>query len=120
MKYLYHKAPVNIRETILGEGLIPYVGDSYKSHWDDVEDLKPYVFLYDYDEWGEYDTTYDDDIYRVDITNLDMNHLFDDPDEYMKGCYVYDLPIEPDDIELIYEGADGDSGDLSEHSYIYE
>lgn len=118
-KYLYHKAPIFVRQSILNNGLKPSVGASYKAHWEDREDLIPYVFLYDYDMIGEYDSTYDDDIYRVDMSMLDKNHLFLDPDEEMEGCYVYDEIIPTTAIELIYEGSNADSGDLSKHSNIY-
>lgn len=118
-KYLYHKAPIFVRQSILSNGLKPSVGASYKAHWEDREDLTPYVFLYDYDMIGEYDSTYDDDIYRVDMSMLDKNHLFLDPDEEMEGCYVYDEIIPTTAIELIYEGSNADSGDLSKHSNIY-
>ena len=117
--FLYHKANVTARKSILKNGLVPLVGDSYKAHWDDQENLKPYVFLYDYNMFGEYDSTYDDDIYAVDIKQLDKKHLYKDPDEYMKGCFAYDLPIPPTAIKLVYKGSKKDSGDLSQHSYIY-
>ena len=121
-KYLYHKAPISFRKSILRKGLIPSVGASYKAHWDDAEDLKPYVFLYDHNavDDGEYDSTYDDDIYAVDVSQLDRKHIFRDPDKTMKGCLVYDLPIPPSTIRLIYKGSKKDSNDLSVHSHIYE
>ena len=42
---LYHKSAPSNREYIKIYGLRPYVGDSYRLHWDDKEDLKPYIFL---------------------------------------------------------------------------
>ena len=116
---LYHKAPVSVRKSILKNGLIPSVGYSYKAHWDDQDGLKPYVFLYDYNEFGEYDSTYDDDIYAVDTKQLDKTHLNPDPDTHMKGCFVYDNPIPTTAIKLVYKGSRKDSGDLSRHANIY-
>lgn len=118
-QFLYHKAPKFARKSILKNGLIPSVGNSYKAHWDDREDLTPYIFLYNYEVFGEYDSTYDDDIYAIDVKQLDKKHLAKDPDSYMKGCLVYDLPIPPTAIKLIYKGSNRDSDDLTKHSYIY-
>ena len=120
---LYHKSPVYCRELILKNGLVPSVGDSYKAHWDDREDLTPYVFLYDHNtiRGGEYDSTYDDDIYAVDASQLDEKHLFNDPDESMAGCYAYDMPIPTSAIKLVYMGSENDSDDksIAKHSHIY-
>lgn len=120
---LYHKSPVSCRELILKNGLVPSVGDSYRAHWDDREDLTPYVFLYDHDtiRGGEYDSTYDDDIYAVDASQLDNKHLFNDPDESMAGCYAYDMPIPTSAIKLVYMGSENDSDDksIAKHSHIY-
>lgn len=122
VKYLYHKSGYFNRKSILKNGLIPQVGPSYQAHWDDAENLKPYIFLYDHNKVpdGEYDSTYDDDIYSVDLSQLDKSHLFRDPDSSMKGCWVYDKIISPSAIKLVYKGSKKDSGDLSLHSQIYE
>jgi GNAT superfamily N-acetyltransferase len=121
-RLLYHKAPIAARKSIMKNGLIPSIGDSYKAHWDDREDLKPYVFLYDHNTVnnGEYDSTYDDDIYAVDVSQLDKKHIFKDPDKSMKGCLAYDIPIPISAIKIVYKGSKRDSSDLSVHSHIYE
>lgn len=123
-KVLYHKSPISVRNLILKKGLIPTVGDSYKAHWDDKDDLTPYVFLYDHNaiKNGEYDSTYDDDIYAVDTSQLNKKHLFDDPDNEMIGCYAYDMAIPTSAIKLVYKGSKNDSNDIlmKKHSYIYE
>lgn len=123
-RLLYHKAPVAARQSIMKNGLIPSVGDSYKAHWDDREDLNPYVFLYDHNTVnnGEYDSTYDDDIYAVDVSQLDTKHIFRDPDNGMNGCFVYDIPIPTSVIKLVYKGTEGDSDErlMAKHSNIYE
>jgi len=121
-RLLYHKAPIAARQSIMKNGLIPSVGDSYKAHWNDREDLKPYVFLYDHNTVnnGEYDSTYDDDIYAIDVSQLDKKHIFRDPDKSMKGCLAYDIPIPISAIKMVYKGSKRDSSDLSVHSHIYE
>ena len=121
-RFLYHKAPIAVRQSIMKNGLIPSVGDSYKAHWNDKEDLNPYIFLYDHNTVnnGEYDSTYDDDIYAVDVSQLDKKHIFRDPDKSMKGCLVYDIPIPISAIKMVYKGSKRDSSDLSVHSHIYE
>lgn len=121
-KLLYHKAPFACRQSIMKNGLVPSVGASYKAHWDDSEGLKPYVFLYDHNAInnGEYDSTYDDDIYAVDVLQLDKKHISRDPDKSMKGCLAYDIPIPVSAIKLVYKGSKKDSDDLSVHSHIYE
>ena len=121
---LFHKSPISCRKSILKKGLLPSVGDSYKAHWDDREDLTPYIFLYDHNtiNGGEYDSTYDDDIYAVDVSQLDNEHLFNDPDNGMNGCFVYDIPIPTSAIKLVYKGTEGDSDEklMAKHSHIYE
>ena len=121
-RFLYHKAPIAARKSIMKNGLIPSVGDSYKAHWNDREDLKPYIFLYDHNTVnnGEYDSTYDDDIYAIDVSQLDKKHIFRDPDKSMKGCLAYDIPIPISAIKMVYKGSKRDSSDLSVHSHIYE
>jgi hypothetical protein len=121
---LYHKSPIGFRKSILKNGLIPNVGSSYRAHYDGVNsDLKPYIFLYNHDEVkdGEYDSTYDDDIYAIDTSKLDVSHLHKDPDEYMRGCLVYDLKIPISAIKLVYRGSNKDSDDMSlkPHNHIY-
>lgn len=121
-KFLYHKSPYLARKEILKQGLIPQVGASYQAHWEGEENLTPYIFLYDHEtiENGEYDSTYDDDIWQIDTSQLDLSHLFPDPDEDMVGCLAYDLPIPPKAMKLIYKGSKKDSWDVKvSHSNIY-
>ena len=123
---LYHKSPISCRKSILKKGLLPLVGDSYKTHWENEnnDNLVPYIFLYDHNAIpnGEYDSTYDDDIYMIDVSQLDKEHLSKDIDSSMIGCYVYDIPIPRQAISLIYKGSNKDSDEslMSRHSFIYE
>ena len=118
--YLYHKSPRAFRKSILANGLLPKVGDSYQCYYDMEENLQPLIFLYDHNtiDGGEYDSTYDDDIYRIDTSYLDKELLNDDP-AGMNGCFTYPEPIPSEALTLVYEGSDEDSDDLSRHSYIY-
>lgn len=120
-RYLYHKSPIAFRKSILSTGLKPSVGDSYKCHYDDRDDLTPYVFLYDHNtvDGGEYDSTYDDDIYQVDCSYLDQDCIGPDPEKALRGCYTYSKPIPKEAIKLIYKGSTKDSDDLSKHAHIY-
>lgn len=125
-KYLYHKSNPSNRHSILKNGLKPSVGLSYKMHYDENDNLTPYVFLYDHDtiKNGEYDTTYNDDIYRIKTSLLDKEKLNKDIDISMEGCFVYSELIHPNEVELVYRGNGLDLLDISEeekdkHSWIY-
>ena len=85
-------------------GLKPKVGASYYCHWNCKTDLKPLVFLYDPNVL-EYDTTYDDDIYRIDTSKLDKTKITEDPDIMMKGCYAYSENISPTSLILAHIGS---------------
>lgn len=104
----YHTSNPYFRDKIEKEGLIPKVGDSYFCHWEGElfngkkvekpEDLPKYVFL----AKEPYDSTYDDDIWEVDESKLDMNYLDKDPG--LPGAFVYSKRIPRSAIKLIYEG----------------
>ena len=122
-KALFHKANPLYRKSIATKGLIPQIGDSYKCHWEGTEDknnLIPLVFLYDIKKDEEYDSTYDDDIWAVDTSQLDIAHIGKDPDPWMKSL-TYDKPIPPSALKLIYKGRKyRDSDDAPDHSDIYK
>ena len=106
---LYHKSPISLRKIISNNGLIVQIGYSYKSHWDGTKlenKLKPLVFLYDKDI-QVYDTTYDDDIWEVDMTQLSKKYCIKDIDKYMakNGCFAYTKDIPSNVIKLIHKGS---------------
>lgn len=103
-KYLYHKSSAHNRISILHNGLYPQIGPSYFCHWEGKKILKPQIFLYDRNVL-EYDTTYDDDIYKIETSKLDKRLISRDPDKSMQGCYCYSSNICPDNIEIIYKGS---------------
>lgn len=109
-KYLYHKGNPSFRENILKNGLVPHIGESYELFITDPargnkhlekEELQPMVFLYDIETYGDYDSTWDDDKYRIDTSmlNKDLFRL-----DVLDNCYTYSDVIPPDAIELVYEG----------------
>lgn len=107
-KYLFHKSSFRNRTSILKDGLKPMVGGSYYCHWGCKKGLIPLIFLYDRSIL-EYDSTYDDDIYRIDTDTLDKRRLTTDPDEDMKGCYAYGIIIPISSIDIVYKGTGKDA-----------
>lgn len=104
-KVLYHTSNPYFRDKIAQEGLIPQVGDSYSLHHCDdhsEKDLMPGIFL----SIGKYDSTYDDDIYEVDVKQLKDNKFFFDPDEELDSddWFFYTDKIPLSAIKLIYKG----------------
>lgn len=106
-RFMYHKAPPYLRKVIGREGLKAQVGGSYSCHWEgEGKKLVPGVFLYNKDV-GEYDTTYDDDIYEVDTQMLDMSKFDKDPDGYMYEAYgsvIFTDDIPPVCLRLVKRG----------------
>ena len=121
--YLYHRSNPLFRDRIKSEGLKPQVGETYEMYWDEHfhgQEKKPLIFLFDASSL--YDSTYDDDLVRVDMSALDQSRLKHDPAFDGEWCYTYDLPIPVDAIEFIYEGtgdADGDgAGDAWKTAHL--
>lgn len=97
---LYHTSNPIFREKIAKEGLTPQVGDSYYLHYSEYrpDDIRPCIFL----SKEPYDSTYDDDIYEVNLSSLDKEQLESDPE--FKDGYRYFKSISTEDIKLIYKG----------------
>ena len=70
--------------------------------------MKPLVFLYDKDIC-EYDTTYDDDVYRIETARLDKRKISSDPDRSMTGCYAYSAVITSLYCDMVYNGTGEDN-----------
>ena len=100
---LYHVSNPHFRKNILAQGLKPMVGDSYRAHFDDIDELLPVIFLKDK---NDYDSTYNDDRWAIDTSTLDKSCIFADFDDYMAkhGCYVYTKPIAPSSMHLLHKG----------------
>lgn len=100
-KTLYHVSnPIN-RKSILKNGLLPKVGDSYSAHYEGENELEPVVFL---SSKNDYDSTWDDDRWEIDVNQINPQKLFLDFDRGMKNCYVYTDVIPPTALKLIYKG----------------
>lgn len=107
-QYLYHKSNPKFREKILSEGLKPQKGDSYTLWFEDhfeksKDEIEPLIFLYDA-SIREYDSTYDDDIYKIDTSKISKVLLEQDP-TLSDYCYTYPITIKPEAFELIYKGS---------------
>lgn len=102
-RYLYHTSNPIFRDKIAKEGLIPK-GKS-ESWLSDTKIDGKVIFAVNSDnkeDW--FDSTYDDDIYRIDTTNL-KNKWYVDPnfDLEDKRIITFDkIPVSS--IELIYKG----------------
>ena len=105
---MYHKSNPELREQISKEGLKVKVGDSYKAHYDDRDDLEPLIFMYDKNV-KEYDTTYDDDIWEIDLTKNDVSKIKNDPEKNIAHyCYIYPKDIPVNAIKLVHKGTGED------------
>lgn len=108
-KYLYHKSNPTFRNNIAKKGLVP---KGKSATWLSDTDIKGKVIFATNSEnkkdW--FDSTYDDDIYKIDTTNL-KNKWYLDPNYNFQKNKIHVItfePIEKNSIELIYEGS-GDS-----------
>jgi hypothetical protein len=101
---VYHHSNPIFRDSIALQGLLPMKGDSYTCH-SPSEDEPPAIFGCTNQD---YDSTYDDDIYRID-TSLCNNTWYKDNAVYGGDCVVTYEAIPLDAIELIYKGTGKDS-----------
>jgi hypothetical protein len=102
-KYLYHTSNPIFRDNIAKEGLIPK-GKS-EAWLSDTKINGEVIFAVNSDnkeDW--FDSTYDDDIYKIDTTNL-KNKWYGDPNFYLDDKRIITFERIPvDSIELIYKG----------------
>jgi len=100
MKYYHKSNPIN-RDSILLNGLIPSIGDSYKLHYQEYineADIKPAIFACDN---KDYNSTWDDDIWEISINNTITWYK----DEFCyEGCFITYEKIPSYCIKLIYKG----------------
>jgi len=89
------------RNSILTNGLLPSIGDSYLAHYDDEPVLGKVVFVC---TTNTYDTTYDDDRYEIKLSEEEFKRLDFKPDkDVTNGLYTSNI-IKPEYIKLIYKG----------------
>lgn len=104
-KYLYHKSNPSFRDKISKQGLIP---KGKSSTWMSDTDIKgKVIFATNSDKEKDwFDSTYDDDVYKIDTTNI-KNKWYLDPNYNFTKKKVQVItfePIEKSAIELIYKG----------------
>ena len=102
-RYLYHTSNPIFRDKITKEGLIPK-GKS-EAWLSDTKIDGEVIFAVNSDnkeDW--FDSTYDDDIYRIDTTNL-KNTWYNDPNFDLEDKRIITFERIPlSSIELIYKG----------------
>ena len=107
-KYVYHTSNPIFRDKISKEGLIPK-GKS-ESWLSDTKIEGKVIFAVNSDnpkDW--WDSTYDDDIYRIDTSNLN-NKWYADPNFDLGDNRIITFEsIPPNSIKLIYKGNGLDS-----------
>jgi hypothetical protein len=112
--FVLHTANPRLREVILKNGLQPQVGDSYSLHWDGEDNLPPVIFATN-DSNNAYNSTYDDDVWKIDTRIAGVEWFNDDGIDDGKAIVTYQ-PISPSSIELVYKGTpdkdDSDNGDF--------
>jgi hypothetical protein len=111
-KYVYHKSNKVNRNSILSNGLYPSVGDCYKSHMEGEGRCIPAIFATNSEnkeEW--FDTTWDDDIWKIDTEIANNSWYFDNNFKDMKhpefGDYKHVVTFEPvykEALKLIHKG----------------
>ncbi len=104
-KYVYHTSNPFFRDEIARIGLIPK-GKSETWLSDTPIDGEVIFAVNSEDKNDWWDSTYDDDIYRIDTTNL-SNKWYNDPnfDPEDKRIFTFEaIPLNA--IELIYRGSE--------------
>lgn len=102
---LYHKSNPAYRDSILENGLIPSIGNSYR----EMGGIVPKVFAYNSNDPNLYDSTWDDDIYEIDVSNLEQDFFIDSLYENDTRYLCTLLPIPATALILIYQGTGEDS-----------
>lgn len=102
-RYVYHTSNPHFRDEISKMGLIPK-GRSETWLYDTKIDGEV-IFAVNSDNREDWwDSTYDDDIYKIDTTNLN-NEWYVDPNFDLKDARIITPhPIPNSSIELIYKG----------------
>lgn len=109
-KYVFHKTNNLNRDDILRYGLIPSVGECYVDY--NGGECIPAVFVTNSDNEDEwFDTTYDDDVWVIDTSNLKNNFFVDNNFKNLRhpefGSYKHLVTFEeipPTNLKLYYSG----------------
>lgn len=100
MDFYHVSNPVN-RESILKNGLVPKVGDSYRAHYENKGQLEPRVFVC---STNSYDSTYEDDRYKIVLSDEEIKWLELKKDPDVEDGYFTHKPIKSSCLELIHKG----------------
>lgn len=107
-KYVYHTSNPIFRDKICKEGLVPK-GKSEASWLSDTKIDGNVIFTVNSnnkEDW--FDSTYDDDIYRVDTSDIN-NKWYNDPNFNIQDKRIITFERIPiSSIELIYKGTGKD------------
>lgn len=110
-KQVYHTSnPIN-RESILKNGLVVGVGDSYSIYVGmDKDKIIPSIFASNtYDKKLWFDSTWDDDVWEIDTTKISNEWFIDKHFGEKFNLFIITFDNIPNHaIKLIYEGS-GDS-----------
>ena len=103
-RYVYHTSNPHYRDAIAKQGLIPK-GKS-ETWLSDTDIDGEVIFAVNSDNKKDWwDSTYDDDIYRIDTTNL-KNLWYVDPNFILDDRRIITFePIPAKHLKLIYEGS---------------
>jgi dipeptidyl aminopeptidase/acylaminoacyl peptidase len=102
-KYVYHTSNPMFRDKISKEGLIPK-GKSETWLSDTKIDGKVIFAVNSDNKKDRWDSTYDDDIYRIDTTNLN-NKWYNDPNFDVEDKRIITFEKIPrNSIKLLYKG----------------
>jgi hypothetical protein len=96
----YHVSSPSFREAILSAGLLPKIGPSYLSHYED-KNMGPAVF-FSVDRNNLFDSTYDDDVWEITIP--DGMCVFEDPKMKHPMMFTFSA-IGAECLKLIYRGS---------------
>ena len=104
-RFVYHKSNPGFRDAISKVGLIP---KGKSATWlSDTRIPGKVIFVTDSaneDDW--FDSTYDDDVYKIDTSKLN-NVFYKDPNFSWKSSFKHLITYEPipaSALELIYKG----------------
>ena len=107
-KYVYHTSNPIFRDRISKEGLIPKEkGETWLSDTNIDGEVIFAVNSDNKEDW--WDSTYDDDIYKIDTTNLN-NKWYNDPNFDLEDKRIITFENIPlNSIKLIYKGTGSDT-----------
>lgn len=116
-RYVYHTSNPHFRDKIAKEGLIPK-GKS-ESWLSDTKIGGKVIFVVNSNDEYVWDSTYDDDVYRIDTNGLG-NKWYNDPNFGRDGIHLVtfdSIPVSA--IELVYSGSGkcNESNDVSGYYY---